>query len=171
VSTPTEPTDPVAQAVGSRWPELIVAGGLMGLALLVVTDSLRVGIGWADDGPRAGYFPFAIGLLLLAASGFVFVSQLLRWRQTDAAFAQREELGLVIAVFIPMVAYIGAIFATGIYLASALLIGYFMWRYGKYRWRITSPVAIGVPLVFFFVFEKWFLVPLPKGPIERWLGL
>jgi putative tricarboxylic transport membrane protein len=171
VSAPTEPTDPAAQAVGSRWPELIVAGGLMGLALLVVTDSLRVGIGWADDGPRAGYFPFAIGLLLLAASGFVFVSQLLRWRQTDAAFAQREELRLVIVVFIPMVVYIGAIFATGIYLASALLIGYFMWRYGKYRWRITSPVSIGVPLVFFFVFEKWFLVPLPKGPIERWLGL
>ena len=23
----------------------------------------------------------------------------------------------------------------------------------------------------FVVFEKWFLVPLPKGPIEDWLGL
>ncbi len=171
MSASTEPTGPAGRAIGSRWPELIVAGGLMGLALLVVSDSLRVGIGWADDGPRAGYFPFAIGLLLLAASGFVFVSQLLRWRQTDPAFAQRDELGHVIAVFIPVVVYIGAIFATGIYLASALLIGYFMWRYGKYRWRVTLPVAIGVPLVFFFVFEKWFLVPLPKGPFEHWLGL
>jgi len=24
--------------------------------------------------------------------------------------------------------------------------------------------------VLFFVFEKWFLVPLPKGPIENMLG-
>jgi len=22
----------------------------------------------------------------------------------------------------------------------------------------------------FFVFEKWFLVPMPKGPLETWLG-
>ena len=158
-------------SIGTRWPELIVAGFLMALAVLVITDSLRVGIGWADDGPRSGYFPFAIGVLLLAASGTVFARQLLRWRQADPRFAQREELALVIVVFIPMVVYIAAIFATGIYLASALLIGYFMWRYGKYRWRITLPVAIGVPLVFFLVFEKWFLVPLPKGPIEQWLGL
>ena len=119
----------------------------------------------------SGYFPFAIGVLLLAASGVVFVSQLLRWRKADPTFAQRDELALVIVVFIPMLVYIGAIFATGIYVASALLIGYFMWRYGKYRWRITLPVSVGVPLVFFGVFEKWFLVPLPKGPIEQWLGL
>jgi putative tricarboxylic transport membrane protein len=162
--------EPAGQAVGTRWPELIVAGLLMALAILVITDSLRVGIGWAGDGPRSGYFPFAIGLLLLASSGFVFVNQLLRWRRTDEAFATREQIGLVVVMFVPMVVYIGAIFATGIYLASALLIGYFMWRYGKYRWRLTLPVAIGVPLVFFLVFERWFLVPLPKGPIERLLG-
>ena len=35
------------------------------LALIVIDDSIRVGIGWADDGPRAGYFPFYIGLMLL----------------------------------------------------------------------------------------------------------
>lgn len=162
--------EPAGQAVGTRWPELIVAGLLMALAILVITDSLRVGIGWAGDGPRSGYFPFAIGLLLMASSGFVFVNQLLRWRRTDEAFATREQIGLVVVMFVPMVVYIGAIFATGIYLASALLIGYFMWRYGKYRWRLTLPVAIGVPLVFFLVFERWFLVPLPKGPIERLLG-
>ena len=39
-------------SIGTRWPELAVAGLLMALALLVITDSLRVGIGWADDGPR-----------------------------------------------------------------------------------------------------------------------
>jgi hypothetical protein len=31
-------------------------------------------------------------------------------------------------------------------------------------------VALGVPLVFFFVFERWFVVPLPKGPLEALLG-
>jgi hypothetical protein len=25
-------------------------------------------------------------------------------------------------------------------------------------------------LALFLMFEKWFLVPLPKGPLEAWLG-
>ena len=35
------------------------------------------------------------------------------------------------------------------------------------RWA----VAFGMPIVTYFIFERWFLVPLPKGPIEEWLGL
>ena len=37
-------------------------------------------------------------------------------------------------------------------------------------WRkplLTAAVAVGVPLFFYGVFERWFLVPLPKGPIAR----
>ena len=33
-----------------------------------------------------------------------------------------------------------------------------------------EPVA-GVPVIFYLMFERWFLVPLPKGPIEEWLNL
>ena len=32
-------------------------------------------------------------------------------------------------------------------------------------------VALGMPIVTYFIFERWFLVPLPKGPVEEWLGL
>jgi hypothetical protein len=156
--------------VGTRWPELLVAAFLFGLSLLVITDSLRVGTGWADDGPRSGYFPFYIGLLLAGSSAWVLVGQLLRWRSDDGVFAEREQIRLVVAVLVPMVVYVGLIFAIGIYISSALLIGYFMLRYGKYRLAVTVPVALGVPLLFFLVFERWFLVPLPKGPLERLLG-
>jgi putative tricarboxylic transport membrane protein len=27
-----------------------------------------------------------------------------------------------------------------------------------------------VPIALFIIFEIWFLVPLPKGPFEAWLG-
>ena len=157
-------------SLGSRWPELGVAAFLMTLALLVITDSLRVGIGWADDGPRSGYFPFYIGLLLLVSSGFILASRLWRWHQADPAFASRAQLAQVLAVFWPMCAYVALIFPLGIYVASAVLIAYFMLRYGKYRSAVALPVSLGVPLLFFLVFERWFLVPLPKGPLETWLG-
>jgi len=168
--TPPEKTLEPTAGVKTRGPELGLAAFLMLLAVLVITDSLRVGIGWADDGPRSGYFPFYIGLLLMASSGTVFVSTLLRWRQPSPVFAEREQLKTVFAMLIPMVVYVGGIALLGIYLSSAVLIGYFMRRYGKFGWPVTAVVSVGVPLAFFLVFERWFLVPLPKGPIEQLLG-
>jgi putative tricarboxylic transport membrane protein len=156
-------------AIGVRWPELLLALFLMALALLVLADSLRVGIGWSEDGPRSGYFPFYIGLALLGASAWTAVKQLRRWPEHEA-FAERSQLRSVIQVLVPMVVYVGAIAPLGIYLASIGLIAYFMLRHGKHGPMLTAAVALGVPLVFFLVFERWFLVPLPKGPIEALLG-
>lgn len=158
------------RVVGSRWPELIVAALLVALAVLVIVDSRRVGIGWADDGPRSGYFPFYIGLLLLASSATVLVKTLLAWRRLDETFAERGQIAMVLAVLLPMTVYVGAIAALGIYVASLLLIAYFMRRHGRFGWGLTAAVSVGVPLVFFLIFERWFVVPLPKGPIEHWLG-
>jgi hypothetical protein len=163
--------DGPAPSVGTRWPELVVAGLMLAAAALVISDSLRVGIGWSDDGPRSGYFPFYIGLLLALSSGWTFAGQLLRWRRSTGVFAERSQLALVIAIFVPMVVYVGLIYGLGLYVSSALLIGYFMKRYGKYGWPATLAVALGVPLVCFGVFERWFLVPLPKGPLEHLFGL
>jgi hypothetical protein len=41
---------------------------------------------------------------------------------------------------------------------------------GRFRWHIIIPVSIAVPLFLFFMFEIWFKVPLPKGPLEDMLG-
>jgi hypothetical protein len=177
MSQPTEQgSEPSSEGQGrpgpsTRVPELVVSGVLMLLALLVITDSLRVGTGWADDGPRSGYFPFRIGLLLLGASAWVFITTALKWRDTHPLFAERAQLRTVLAMLIPMVAYVGGVVFLGIYVSSLLLIGYFMRHHGRFGWGVTVPVSVGVPLVFFFVFERWFLVPLPKGPLERWMGL
>ncbi len=157
-------------SVGTRWPEVAVAAFLMVLAIAVIADSLRVGTGWGDDGPRSGYFPFYIGCLLLLSSGSVLVGALLKWRRADPVFAEREQLRSVFAVAVPMVVYVGGIALLGIYAASILLIGFFMRRHGKFGWALTALVSVGVPLVFLLVFERWFLVPLPKGPVEHWLG-
>jgi len=154
----------------TRGPELVVGLLMMAIAGMVITDSLRVGTGWGDDGPRSGYFPFYIGLFLLTASAFIVLSTLLKWGKLKEVFATREELVPVFQMLVPMVMYVVAMVYLGIYLPSAILIGYFMRHHGKFTWPLTAWVSIGVPLVFFLVFEKWFLVPLPKGPIENMLG-
>jgi putative tricarboxylic transport membrane protein len=163
-----EGADEIAAFV--RWPELLVAVFLMVLAVLVITDSMRVGIGWADDGPKAGYFPFYIGILLLASSGWVALTTLLQWRKLTQSFVEREAFSGVLAVAWPSLLYVALVAFIGIYIASIALIAYFMKRHGKYGWALTAAVSVGVMAVFFVVFERWFLVPLHKGPIEAMLG-
>jgi putative tricarboxylic transport membrane protein len=155
--------------ISSRGPELAVAVFLMALAALVIVDSLRVGIGWGDDGPRSGYFPFYIGLALLGSAAWIAIGQLRRWNKL-AAFASRAQIKSVWSVLWPMVVYVALIKPLGIYAPSALLIAWFMARHGKHRWITTAAVAVGVPIVFFLVFERAFKVPLPKGPLEALLG-
>ena len=36
--------------------------------LIAVIGGLKVGIGWGDEGPRAGFFPFYLGLIILVSS-------------------------------------------------------------------------------------------------------
>ena len=111
-----------------------------------------------------------IGVFLFAAGSAILVGELRRWRAASPVFAERAQLRLVWAIFLPMVLYVAAIALIGIYLASFALILFFMVRHGRYRVPASLAVAIGVPLFFFLVFERWFLVQLPKGPIEQLLG-
>lgn len=156
-------------AVGTRWPELLVALLLMAVAAVVMFDSRRVGAGWADDGPQSGYFPFYIGLAMFLASAWTAVVQLARWQRFEL-FAERTQLRSVLTILWPMVVYVALIPWLGIYVASTLLIAFFMLRHGRHAALLTAAVAVGVPLFFFLVFERWFLVALPKGPLEAMLG-
>ena len=55
--------------VSNRVLEIVVALALLCLSAIVITDSVRLGIGWAEgEGPRAGYFPFYIAVVLTVAS-------------------------------------------------------------------------------------------------------
>jgi putative tricarboxylic transport membrane protein len=58
----------------------------------------------------------------------------------------------------------------GLYLSAALYIAAYMRWIGGYAWAKALAVGIATSTVAFLVFEVWFLTPMPKGPIEVWLG-
>ncbi len=140
------------------------------VGVVVAIDSRRIGAGWADDGPQAGYFPFYIGVLLALAGVITLIDTVRYEAHWQRSFATREQLARIAQVFVPTCLYVAAIYLIGIYLASAVFIGYFMRRHGNFGWPLVAGVALGVPLTLFMLFERWFLVSLPKGPIERMLG-
>ncbi|QRG07422.1 tripartite tricarboxylate transporter TctB family protein [Xanthobacter dioxanivorans] len=156
--------------VTNRTVDVAVALVFMALAALVMADSVRVGMSWASDGPQAGYFPFYVGLIMFVASAVTVVQALVTRHPDLGNFVDRTQLKSVMQVLVPTTAYVGLIFLVGIYLASAVFIAFFMWWLGKYSIARILPVAVGVPLALFVMFEIWFLVPLPKGPLETALG-
>jgi hypothetical protein len=141
---------------------------------VVVWDSRRLGAEWASDGPQAGYFPFYIGLIICIASVANFITALGSGSRGRKAFVTWGQFRMVLTVMVPSVVYVALIanpvYSLGIYEASALFIAFFMRYLGKYPWHKIAGVSISVMTVFFLMFEVWFKVPLPKGPIEALLG-
>jgi putative tricarboxylic transport membrane protein len=152
-----------------RAVEMGVALVIAAFALLVIVGSVQVGIGWGAEGPKAGFFPFYVGLMILASSIINFGAVMSDGRN-DQPFAEWGQLGKVMSMLVPTAIYVALVPWIGIYVASMLLIAVFMRWLGRYGWGMIAAVAIGVPIVTFIIFEKWFLVPLPKGPIEELLG-
>ena len=153
-----------------RSVEIGVALFIALLAAIGIFGSLQVGIGWGAEGPKAGFFPFYVSLIVLVSCA-VNLFNALREQADGALFAEWMQLRQVMSVVIPTAFYVFAVPYLGMYVASGLLIGVFMKWIGRYRWVTVLAVAIGVPVVTYVLFERWFLVPLPKGPLEDWLGL
>ena len=152
-----------------RTVEMSVAIACIVFGIIAILGSLQAGVGWGAEGPKSGFFPFYLGIIIVGAS---LMNLKDAWALDRVVlYATWHQLGQVLAVVIPTTVYVVVLPYTGIYAASIVLISGFMMWLGKYPWPKALAVGIGVPLAIYFMFEKWFLVPLPKGPIEYALGL
>src|SRR5512147_2359793 len=112
--------------------ESITALLLAGIGVLAIIDSLRLGMGWSEDGPQAGYFPFWLGVGLVLAS-LANMAYALRGVGRRRMFISHAQLRNVLAVLAPTLVFVLLIGPLGIYLPSILLITYFMMVLGHFR--------------------------------------
>jgi hypothetical protein len=162
---------PGRAAFGQKTAEIVVAALFLAVGALVMWDSVRLGASWAEDGPRPGYFPFYVGLIIVVSSVFNIIRAVAVPKAKDKAFVERGQLKLVLSVLVPAALYVTAVTWIGIYVSSAVFIAFFMRWLGKYPWWKVAAVSLGAAAVFYVIFEMWFLVPLPKGPVEALIGL
>ncbi len=158
-------------ALRYKTAELVVAAGFFLLGAIVIYDSFRLGMRWVEDGPQPGYFPFWLGVIICLSAAVTFVRGLLIPDAKNTTFVERGQLKLVLSVLVPSAVYVALVGWLGLYVSGAIFIAFFMRWLGKYAWWKLALVSVGNSVVFFLIFERWFLVPLPKGPIEAWLGL
>lgn len=151
-----------------RTAEIVVAVTIGLFASLTLWSNYQLGAGWSAYGPEAGYFPMRLGIIILIASCFVLFHAL---RANDRTpFLEVEQAKLVGIILLPLIVYVFAIKYLGIYVASAIFIMTFMFFLGKFSWWKSLGLGVLIMIVFFYIFEIQFMVPLPKGPLENWLG-
>jgi hypothetical protein len=166
--------------VSNRTMEIVVALLLLGGSAIVISDSIRLGFGWEEGvGPAPGYFPFWVAVILAVSSLVTLVTAALG-HGAGETFVSLRPFGRVLAVLAPSLVYVALVGGIslgpveiprlGIYVSSAIFIAVFMVVVGRENVLKALGVGIVVPLALFFMFEKWFLVPLPKGPLEALLG-
>ena len=157
--------------VSYRTADIGVAALFLVASAVVITDSVRLGFNWRPaEGPAPGYFPFYIAVVMAISSAINLARAVMSFEGKDESMTTRPGFMRMMAIFIPAVIYILAMPWIGIYISSALYIAVFMVVFGKFPvWKAIA-VAAGFTLVSFVMFEIWFLVPLPKGPVEDALG-
>ena len=155
-----------------RKADILVALVLLGLAVLVAWESLQLNIGWGLNGPQGGFFPFwlavGLGLCCLVILAQAFWSPSLSLRRP---LVRQGGWVPVFQVALPAVALVALTEMIGLYLAAALYIGFTMRWTGRHHWLLVLALSIGIPLGSYFLFDKWFLIPMPKGWWGEHLGL
>jgi hypothetical protein len=158
-------------AASRRTVECVTAAVICVLGVIVIADSVRIGHTWASDGPQSGYFPFYIGVLLCVTAVAIFLQALADKTGAARSFVSRGGVKQVLTLVVPAAIYVALIGWLGIFVASALFIAFFMWWLGRYPlWKVIA-VSVGVMAAFFVLLDLWFKLPLPKGPVEAFLGL
>ena len=103
-----EPTESRGR-VTYRTMDLLVAAILMVVGAVVMKNSYDLGAGWSSNGPDSGYFPFYIGLLILASSTVTLLITLFTRKPDRTPFVEAQPFLRILQVLIPSIIFVLAI--------------------------------------------------------------
>jgi hypothetical protein len=147
-----------------RRAEIVAALVLLVVAAIGFGESIRLGAGWGDSGPRGGFFLFWLSVILTVSTLTILVQAVrLRGGGAAAPFFPPGAIRLVLTVFLPMAVTFLLMEVVGFYVAALIYLLVYIRLTGHHTWATAAAVAVLFPGVIFLVFERWFLIPLPKG--------
>lgn len=151
----------------------IVAIGLIFVSLGVAWKATELPVGiLPKEGPGGGFLPFWLSLGIAAVALMVLIQSLLSARRDESdtagagVFMSREGLRDLMRVGLPGMIMILLIGVISVYFSAALFIFYCLFLVGGHNLKTSLGVSIGVPVVVYYIFEKFLIIPLPKGYAE-----
>lgn len=151
--------------MNTRAGDILVAVILLGLGLLVGWDAVRLGSGWGLEGPRPGFFPLLMAILVVGGC-VIIIRQAITGKSSvkgEKPFVLPGGLRSVLIVLFPAVGMVILTEVIGLYIAAMIYFVVYIRWVGEFRWRTVLLISIPTPLVFYVVFDKIFLIPMPMG--------
>jgi hypothetical protein len=139
-------------------------------AAVFVREALRLPVGWTAAGPGSGFFPLLL-TLGVAFNALLILGKSVRTPEAPPSepFIPRSAWRSLVIVFLPMLAVIALIDIFGLYLGGAGYLAGYTRFVGRSRWITVILVSALIPAALFLIFERWFLLPLPKGAILEYV--
>ncbi|MCL5022576.1 MAG: tripartite tricarboxylate transporter TctB family protein [Nitrospirae bacterium] len=148
-----------------RKADIAVALLLMGVGILVIADSVRLGFKWGTNGPESGFFPFYLGAGLILCTCIIVFKAAIKLKKEGAGARLMPKGGLkpILWVLVPASVMILVTEFVGLHIAAALYLAFYMRAVGKIGWVTTLLISVLMPVSLYIAFDKLFLVPLPQG--------
>jgi putative tricarboxylic transport membrane protein len=144
--------------------ELIIASGFILVAVIVLVDMYRIGSGWTEYGPDAGFVPFWEGMLMLVSAVIILIDGL-KQKGGENFFISKEGFWEAVRItFTSVLLTVGFIFL-GAYISTFLFSILFARWLGKHRWISCILFAVIITAFIFIGMEKGLKITLPKSPL------
>ncbi len=146
--------------------ELATALVFVALAGVAMYDSQRGALIGATNDPGgigSGFYPFWAAALVGAAALAVALRTATSRQPAEGVFSHRESVVSLLKLVVPMLIATASLVWLGIYLATALYMGFFARYIGRYRWHWVAAIALILPLALYWTFERGFRMSLPKS--------
>lgn len=147
-----------------KMADLITAGVLFLIGIIVAADSIRLGSGWGMEGPKPGFFPFLMAATMIVGSVLVVRKVITKpGKNSKETFIPREAIKPVLVVLVPACLMVILTEVVGLYVAGMIYLTLYIRWVGDFKWRLALAIGILTPLAFYYIFEKLFLIPMPAG--------
>lgn len=148
-----------------RKADIIFASIILFIGIIIMYDSIRLGFGWGLSGPRSGFHPFIMSLIVIIGCLIVIAQAIARKGVSSSSkpFIPKGAIKPVLYVVVPAIIMVILTEYIGLYIAAGLYLAVYMRWIGRHRWGTVILLSIIVPLSTYFLFDKLFLVPMPRG--------
>jgi putative tricarboxylic transport membrane protein len=146
--------------------EVLVAVAFVLASVFIMFEGVRLGPGWGDSGPQAGFFPFSLATLILLGAIAIVIEWTVQMRRGvggERFFEDREEVTELFRVGIPIAIAIATVPILGLYLMTASYLFLFGMWHGRFRWYGALAGAIIIPAVMYLVLDWGLRIPMPRS--------
>lgn len=144
--------------------ELIVSAAFILVSAIVIGSTLRMGAGWTEYGPDAGFVPFWEGVFMLVSAIVIMISGL-KDKGGENFFTSKEGFWEAVRITVTAILLTIGIIFLGVYISTFFYSVLFARWLGKHRWVSVIFFAVVMTLAIFFGMEKGLKITLPKSPL------